>query len=203
MFDHIPTIQIYGAFLCQIAMLLPLLVLLIWPVVKGWRLRAEANPHRIKPDALRLMRALRWYLYEPPLTSVYIVIILLLDVVPSGGRGIGEFVPEHVFLMVPMLILLVPLGSLRSTDTMVRSYAAKALGLGLLRISLVLATYLFVFPFILWVAVLVYSISCCINWHNHLVDHVNYPAISVGKEGVLVTQHSTLGARVTVNLPKE
>ena len=111
-------------------MLLPLLVLLIWPVVKGWRLRAEANPHRIKPDALRLMRALRWYLYEPPLTSVYIVIILLLDVVPSGGRGIGEFVPEHVFLMVPMLILLAPLGSLRSTDTMVRSYAAKALGPG-------------------------------------------------------------------------
>ena len=179
--------------LCVILLIMPASALMItWAATTGWRLREETHLNPLDTDQRLMLGTLRWNVYEPLLTSGYLV----LQVFVAGGIGsvhsqlnfltTAPF-PDNIFrlmlLLFPMLVLLTPLRFVNHSDPFMRSCSVRLLGLGLLRIVLTVTTFWYLLPMLLGLPLLIFSIRWVTRWHRLIATGHPYKPISVGKEG--------------------
>ena len=180
-------------------------IAIILSAVAGWRLSRASRPNPLSRSELFLLRSLRLNLYEPLITSSYVLVCLFVIDLQAIVWQLRIDVPDVILmpflLLWPMLLLLLPLRLIRSTEPHLRSYSSKLLGLSVLRILLTLATgVLFVPLIVIGVAVLFYSIHKVAQWHDLIVYDQPYKPLSVGQQGVLVSENQHPRDQIRINL---
>ena len=105
----------------------------ILSAVAGWRLSRASRPKPLSQSELFLLRSLRLNLYEPLITSSYVLWVVFVINPPLRLSRIDGDVSVYIYklflLLCPMLLLLLPLRLIRSAEPHLRSYSSKLLGL--------------------------------------------------------------------------
>ena len=152
---------------CCLGLLIPASTFtMLHSAMAGWRLRQAPKPAVLTPQQLFLLRCLRWSLYEPVITSAYALLhLFVLDKAITWWSWNDFFdsapFPRVLLLGIPMLILLLPLRFIRDPHPQLRTTSIKLLGLGVVRIGLTAATYLYFLPIMIGGLI---ALSCSLRW---------------------------------------